>query len=114
MNMTKNWQNAGLRASTKKVMERVSQGQYNPKIRYIVLFGSEARGAATLTSDVDIALVCDEPLTIEERLEFMEVFEGEHFPEYRVISTLTSKLDTDKFMDVNYHIQKDGLVIYER
>ncbi|MCL1884892.1 MAG: nucleotidyltransferase domain-containing protein [Defluviitaleaceae bacterium] len=83
-------------------------------MRYIVLFGSEARGESNLTSDVDIALVSDEPLTISERLEFSEMLGDETLPDYRVINTLTDDLDTNEFMNVNYHIKKDGLVIYER
>jgi len=79
-----------------------------------VLFGSEARGESNLTSDVDIALVSDEPLTISERLEFSEMLGDETLPDYRVINTLTDDLDTNEFMNVNYHIKKDGLVIYER
>lgn len=79
-----------------------------------MLFGSEARGESNLTSDVDIALVSDEPLTISERLEFSEMLGDETLPDYRVINTLTDDLDTNEFMNVNYHIKKDGLVIYER
>ncbi|MCL2421568.1 MAG: nucleotidyltransferase domain-containing protein [Defluviitaleaceae bacterium] len=111
---TIDWKTMRLRTPTQTVLERVSQGKHNPKIRYIVLFGSEARGEATLASDVDIALISDEPLTIEERLVFTEVFEKERFPDYRVINTLTSDLNTDQYMDVNYHIKRDGVVIYER
>jgi len=95
-------------------LERISKGRHNPKIRYVVVFGSEARGEAVLTSDVDIALVSDEPLARDEKLEFAQVFEGVNFPEYRVINTLTADLDTENFMDVNYHIKRDGVIIYER
>ena len=108
------WENADIRAATKKTLQRISRAQHNSKIRYIVLFGSEARGEARLTSDVDLALISDEPLTMEERLAFKAVIDSEHFPPYNVINTLYRDLDTEHVMDVNFHIKRDGLVIYER
>ncbi|MCL2223634.1 MAG: nucleotidyltransferase domain-containing protein [Defluviitaleaceae bacterium] len=109
-----NWEEVRIRKPVRHVLERVANGNHNPNIRYIILFGSEARGEAVLTSDVDIALVSDEPLTTAERLQFTEIFEGDNYPEYRVINTSIEDLNTDKFMDVNYHIKRDGLIIYER
>ena len=108
------WKTTHIRPTVKEVLERISHKQHNPKIRYIVLFGSEARGESRLASDVDIALVSDKPLTRSEKLEFKEIFEDNSFPDFQVINTLTESLDTDNFADVNYHIKRDGLVIYER
>ena len=105
---------ANLRPAVRQTVERIAKGTYNPKIRYIVLFGSQARGEATLTSDADIALISDEPLTREERLSFASMVEDEEYPTYNVINTLTKNLETDKFMDVSYHIKREGLLIYER
>jgi len=110
----KDWKTASLRPNTRKILEHISQLHHNPKIKYIVLFGSEARGEAILTSDVDIALISDEPLNIAEKQEFNSIFNDQHFPEYRIINTLTNDLNTNNFMNVSYHIKKDGLVIYER
>jgi predicted nucleotidyltransferase len=109
-----NWKEVQIRIPTRNVLNRVSQERHNPKIRYVVLFGSEARGEALLSSDVDIAVISDEPLTMDERLEFTKIFDDENYPDYRIINTLTDDLNTERFMDVNYHIKKDGLVIYER
>jgi predicted nucleotidyltransferase len=111
---SKNWQTTRLRPPTRKVAERIAQGNHNPKIRYIFLFGSEARGEATLTSDVDIALVSDEPLTRDERLAFASITDDVDYPEFNIVNTLTADLDTDEFMDVNYHIKREGLLVYER
>jgi len=102
------------RSGTKEIFEKISQTQHNSKIRYVVLFGSEARGNATITSDVDIAIISDEPLTAAERREFAEPLEAIKFPECRIINTLTADLSTENFMDVNYHIKREGVVIYER
>jgi len=109
-----NWHTVRLRPPTRILLERIAQARHDPKIRYILLFGSEARGEATLTSDVDIALVSDEPLSRAERLAFSEVLEDIHFPEVNVINTCIASLNTDRFMDVNYHIKREGVVIYER
>jgi len=110
----KTWQTVQLRPVTRNVVEQIARGVHDPKIRYIFLFGSEARGAATLTSDVDIALVSDEPLTRKERLAFASIVDDIHYPEFRIINTLTGDLETDKFMDVSYYIKREGLLIYER
>jgi predicted nucleotidyltransferase len=110
----KAWETANLRPAVRRVMEKISRGEHNPKIRYIVLFGSQARGDAVLTSDVDIALVSDEPLSRNERLAFASIIENENFPPYNVINTLTKNLETDKYMDVSYHIKREGLLVYAR
>lgn len=110
----KDWRETHIRPRVREVLEQLAAKTHHPKIRYIVLFGSVAKGTVTLTSDVDIALVSDEPLTIDEKHQFNNHFANEHYPAYRVINTLTSNLDTNHYMNVNYHIKKDGLVIYER
>ena len=107
------WRTVRLRPVTRETLERVAAAPLNAKIRYVVLFGSEARGEATLSSDVDLALVSDEPLTRAERLEFKRLVDGVSYPEFNVTCTRTEWLDTEKVLDVNYHIRRDGLVIYE-
>jgi predicted nucleotidyltransferase len=110
----KTWKTAKLRPATRQIVERISQGEYDPKIRRIVLFGSEARGEAVLTSDVDIALISDEPLSRSERLAFLHKIENESYPYINIINTLTTDLETEQYMNVNYHIKREGLLIYER
>lgn len=110
----KNWKKVKMRPTTNEVVERIAGKRHNPKIIYIMLFGSEARGEATLTSDVDIALISDEPLTRAERLEFTDEFKDIDFPSLNIINTLLSDLESEKFVDVNYHIKRDGVLIYER
>jgi predicted nucleotidyltransferase len=110
----KSWKTAKLRPAARQIIEQISMGKHDPKIRYIFLFGSEARGEATLTSDVDISLVSDTPLSRSERLEFVSHIENDGIPVVNVINTLTTDLETNKYMDVNYHIKREGLLIYER
>lgn len=110
----KSWKTAKLRPAAYKVIERISRGVYDENIRYVVLFGSEARGEATLTSDIDIALVSDKPLTRNQRLEYKNTFDDDSYPYVNVINTLTDNLETGSFMDVSYHIKREGLLVYER
>jgi len=107
------WSTAKLRPATRVILEQIANGKHDPQIRRIVLFGSEARGEATLTSDIDIALISDEPLTRAQRLAFSVALD-DGYPEVRVINTLTANLDTNEFLNVNYHIKREGLLIYER
>jgi len=107
------WQTAKLRPATRAILEQIAIGKHDPQIRRIVLFGSEARGEATLTSDIDIALISDVPLTRPQRLAFTATLD-DGYPEIRVINTLSANLDTDKYLDVNYHIKREGLLIYEQ
>ncbi|MCL2364587.1 MAG: nucleotidyltransferase domain-containing protein [Defluviitaleaceae bacterium] len=107
------WSSAKLRPATRAILEQIANKQHDPQIRSIILFGSEARGEAHLASDIDIALVSDEPLTRAQRLAFTTTLD-DGYPEVRVINTLTAHLNTDKILDVNYHIKREGLIIYER
>ncbi len=42
------------------------------RIKLAILFGSQATGQARADSDIDLALLCDAPLTSAEKLELME------------------------------------------
>lgn len=107
------WTTAKVRPPTRGILARIEQHPHDEKIRYIILFGSEARGEARLGSDIDIALVSDEPLTRRERLAYT-VLVGDSSPEVRFINTPAANLDTKQFSDVSYHIKRDGVLIYER
>jgi len=110
--MSESWTTLRIRPDVREILEQISQMNHNSKIRFILLFGSEARGEALLTSDVDLALVSTEPLTRAERLEFAKIFDDIAFPDFNIINTLMSDMDTNKFTDVNYHLWQEGLVIY--
>ena len=109
------WESIRLRPDTRDMLKQLAMGEYNEKIRYILLFGSEARGEARLTSDIDISIVSDTPLTRKERRDFLlacgDVYDR---VDCRIINTLTSDLGTDRFMDVSYHLKREGIVVYER
>ena len=109
------WDSVKLRNSTRKFLTQLAEGKHDPRIRYIVLFGSEARGEARLTSDVDIAVISDEPLTTKEKLSIIDSVdeELEVMVDYRLVAVTTPNLGCENPMRVNYHIQREGLVIYE-
>ena len=110
------WRGLRLRKRTKDFLTYMSERPYNPKIEYIVLFGSEARGEAVLTSDVDIAVVSAAPLSRAERLSVDLADSDASFDDvnYRIIYTLLKDLDTSDKMNVNYYIKREGVVIYAR
>ena len=108
------WRQLELREGTRELLEHMTARQYSDKVRFVVLFGSEARGEARLLSDVDIAVISDEPLSRKELLEtHPEISLDCASIDYRIINTLVSELGSQKYLDVNYHIRQEGLVIYE-
>ena len=67
-------------------------------------------------SDVDIAIVSDKSLTPMERVSIVTDVDEELFyaVDFRIVSTNEENLKTTKFLDVNYHIQREGIIIYEQ
>ena len=49
------------------VLERLLSARASPRVRLALLFGSQADGSARPDSDIDLALLCDRPLSGEER-----------------------------------------------
>lgn len=56
--------------SIKKQLARVLSKR--SRIKLAILFGSQASGRARADSDIDLALLCEAPLTSTEKLELME------------------------------------------
>jgi len=80
-----------------------------------VLFGSVAREQARLGSDIDIAIISDEPLTRAEIKAVHPSTDFAHFfsLDYRIINVLTHKLQINMMLNVGYHIRKEGVIIYD-
>jgi len=111
------WQSVKLRKNTREFLSQLARGTFDERIRYIVLFGSEARGEARMMSDVDIAVVSDEPMGSKDKV--MVVYGNveekvELAVDYRLVSISTTSLDCDNFKRVQYHIKREGLIVYER
>lgn len=111
-----NWRNLKLRDDTRAFLEYLSIQTYNPKIHYILLFGSQAREQTKLTSDIDIAIISDEPLTRKERYQIYPDPDEKELSniDYNITSTTLDKLHTENPLDINYSIKKEGIIIYEK
>lgn len=76
------------------------------KIRFIVLYGSAAKGVSTTLSDIDIAVYYDGDK--QERFDFR----------VKILGRVGSKYDIQTFQDLPLYIQNDilstGKVIYYR
>jgi len=91
-------------------------GEIPGLVQKAFLFGSFARGDARLGSDVDIALVAREAWDFSGRSECREWLEGfdPHLkvnPFYTTLQKLDSTHDT---FDANYHIMREGVLLWER
>jgi len=95
-------------------LEYMSQREYHTKVKCIVLFGSVARGQARLGSDIDIAVISNEPLTRAELNEVHPDIDHAHFYslDYKIINVLTHKLYINKLLNVGHHIKREGVLLY--
>jgi len=108
------WRTLQITPAISEFLEYMSDRNYNPKIKFIVLFGSVARQQAKLGSDIDIAVISDEPLTRAELKEVHPDITNAHFYslDYRIINILTHKLNINKILNVGYHVKREGVVLY--
>jgi len=111
----KDWKTLRLRDKTRELLEIISNTKHFDFVEAILLFGSEARGEARLTSDVDLALISTRPLTVRERLSILK-----NAPEdllcdvdVRIACLRKESLSTTRVLDVGHSIKKEGVVIYE-
>jgi len=109
------WRTLKISPDTYEFLEHMSQREYDSKVKYIVLFGSVARGQARLGSDIDIAIISDEPLTKAEFDNVHPSVDYAHFYslDYRMVNVATQHLSSDKLLNVGYHIRRDGVIIYD-
>ena len=66
MDISTDWRNLRLRPTTRQFIERLTDVKFIPSVKYIILFGSEARGVANVKSDVDLSVVSEQPLALAE------------------------------------------------
>ena len=85
------------------------------KINSLILFGSQAKGTATISSDIDIAVVMDGNLSPLERGKLLSLgdeidmrFETNlFFTTKNAIETAISNFDTNKY------IREEGIVLWQ-
>jgi len=109
------WQTLKLRPVTRKFLEIISQTVHEDYVKAIVLFGSEAHGKATLTSDVDLALISDRSLTLNERRSILKdiSIDLDCKVDCRIVCLREESLNTGKKLHVGTSIKQDGVIIYE-
>ena len=110
-----NWRDLPLRPSTRYFLEHLSNLEFDHPIKYVLLFGSEAKGIANALSDVDISVVSDKPLTRKDRVlvnEQIDAAAGN--TDYQLVYTTVDKLTTSNTLDVNFSINAEGVLLYER
>jgi len=89
--------------------------QLDIKVNALVLFGSQARGTATISSDIDIAVVMEEHLTPLDRGKLLSLgdevdmrFETNLFFTTRnAVENATGDFDTNKY------IKEEGVVLWQ-
>lgn len=95
-----------------------AQTDYLPKgIKQIVVFGSHARGTATLRSDIDLALIYDnesEETKNDRALIYNLLSDAVPLVEITLFGTTFDKIaKAIEPTTANYGIRKEGVVIWE-
>ena len=87
----------------------------NIDIHALILFGSQARGEATISSDVDIAVVMKEPLNSQERgtLRFLGEEIDEDIETNIYFTNIQALENPSHHFDTNTHIKREGIVLWQ-
>jgi len=109
------WQGLKLREKTRELLKNIAGAKHADFVESIILFGSEAKGTARLTSDIDLALISTKPLNMKERLSIFEHVPQDiyHDADVRVVCLRKSALETANKLDIGYSIKREGVIIYE-
>ena len=78
-----------------------------------ILFGSCVRGEATVTSDIDIAVISDAPSEIDRR-RLIYIAESFGVDVDFVYTTPKLLYQAENVLDINYSIRTEGVTIWER
>jgi len=87
----------------------------NIEIDSLVLFGSQARGTATISSDIDIAVVTDNNFHTRSRGILMSLGEeiDTRFAVNLFFTTKNALENASDHFDTNKHIREEGLVLWQ-
>jgi predicted nucleotidyltransferase len=109
------WQSLNLRHKTRELLEKIADKNHDEYIDAIILFGSEVRGAANLTSDVDIAVISQKALNMKERLSIFANVPQDLYcdVDVRIVCLRREALETENTLDIGYSIKREGVKIYE-
>jgi|GEM_PF-753804 len=110
----KDWRTLKLREKTHELLEIIAKAEHSDFVESIILFGSEVRGAANLTSDVDIALISQKHLNMKERLSILADIPQDLYNDVdvRIVCLRKESLETSNTLDVGYSVKREGCLIY--
>ena len=82
----------------------------------LILFGSQARGTAVVSSDIDIAVVHSVPLTSQERgtLRCLGEDIGIKTEINLFFTTPQAIADAEGVFDTNKYIREEGVILWEK
>jgi len=87
----------------------------NSNVDSLILFGSQARGTATIVSDIDIAVVTSGTLHPRTRGELMCLADEMdcQFDVNLFFTTRDNIENASEFFDTNSHIKKEGVILWQ-
>ena len=111
-----NWKSLRIRPDTRRFLEIVASSSHEDFVEAVILFGSEAKESATLTSDVDLALISTRALSISERRSILKniPFDLNCKVDCRIVCLRMGDLYMDRKMHIGTSVKRDGVVIYEK
>lgn len=95
------------------VEEIIETSKKDKHISAVYLFGSQARGESTINSDVDIAIVSDDPSKVNR--VFLNYTAGFYnIPCNFVYTTNDALIEPNSPFDVNYWIKTEGVLLWQK
>ena len=110
------WKSLRIRPDTRRFLEILASTNHEDFVEALVLFGSVANESATLTSDVDIALISNRTLTHSERKSILKniPFDLDCRVDCRIVCLRMGDLHMNDKMSIGSSIKQDGVIIYEK
>ena len=102
-----------MRRASELFLHRVREQTLPNFVEELILFGSEVYGKPTIFSDIDIAVVCSAPPTIEERCSLDETLDSCDPPFAYQLVYVNRNAPTNPY-DVRNDIFKKGVTICVR
>lgn len=95
---------------------KINHNRLPDAVNQIILFGSYARGAQRVGSDVDIAVAGEHIWETEPRCKVRDVFDDfDETVEISLFFTTTDKInEVESKFDANYSIREEGVLLWER
>ncbi|GHV14751.1 hypothetical protein FACS1894219_11120 [Clostridia bacterium] len=107
-----------MRSEIKQFLDQVVRrySSENLPIESVILFGSQARGDAKISSDVDLAIVTLPNLTHTERGKIICIPDeyNECIKTNLYFTTADNLASASLWNDTNYHIRNEGIVLWHK